>query len=94
MESKRYSIKLRADRTLGLFALLILILLSVLGYKRSLDDNESLLLSLLGEKQRLELNSNGIYGVYEDEKFANFREPPEWLQVKKYLDIDVNDPSI
>lgn len=67
MESKRYSIKLRADRRLGLFALLILILLSVLGYRRSMDDNESLLLSLLGEKQRLELNSNGIYGVYEDE---------------------------
>ena len=29
-----------------------------------------------------------------DGNFANFREPPEWLQVKNYLDIDVNDPSI
>jgi hypothetical protein len=67
MEPKRYSIKLRADRRLGLLALLILILLSILGYRCSLDDNESLFLSLLGEKQCLELNSNGIYGVYEDE---------------------------
>jgi epoxyqueuosine reductase len=28
-----------------------------------------------------------------DGHFANFREPPEWLQVKNYLDIDVNDPG-
>jgi len=29
-----------------------------------------------------------------DGRFANFREPPEWLQVKEYLDIDVSDPTI
>ena len=28
-----------------------------------------------------------------DGRFANFREPPEWLQVKEYLDIDVSDPT-
>jgi epoxyqueuosine reductase len=28
-----------------------------------------------------------------DGNFANFREPPEWLQVKNYLDIDAIDPS-
>ena len=29
-----------------------------------------------------------------DGRFANFREPPEWLQVKNYLDMDVTDPTI
>jgi epoxyqueuosine reductase len=29
-----------------------------------------------------------------DGRFANFREAPEWLQVKNYLDIDVSDPTI
>jgi len=29
-----------------------------------------------------------------DGKFANYREAPEWLQVKNYLDLDVSDPTI
>ena len=29
-----------------------------------------------------------------DGRFANYRQPPEWLQVKEYLDIDVSDPTI
>jgi len=29
-----------------------------------------------------------------DGNFANFREPPEWLAVKNYLDIEATDPSI
>ena len=29
-----------------------------------------------------------------DGRFANYREAPEWLQVKNYLDIDVSDPTI
>ena len=29
-----------------------------------------------------------------DGRFANFREAPDWLQVKKYLDMDVLDPTI
>jgi len=29
-----------------------------------------------------------------DGRFANFRQPPEWLQVKNYLDIEVTDPTI
>jgi hypothetical protein len=28
-----------------------------------------------------------------DGRFANFREPPEWLQVSKYLDIKTPDPT-
>lgn len=28
-----------------------------------------------------------------DGRFANYRQPPEWLQVKEYLDIDVSDPN-
>lgn len=28
-----------------------------------------------------------------DGRFANFREPPEWLDVQKYLDIKVLDPT-
>jgi ferredoxin len=27
-----------------------------------------------------------------DGSFANFREPPEWLQVKNYLDLDIKEP--
>ncbi len=29
-----------------------------------------------------------------DGRFANYREAPEWLQVKNYLDINVSDPTI
>ena len=29
-----------------------------------------------------------------DGHFANYRQPPEWLQVKNYLDIEVSDPTI
>jgi len=29
-----------------------------------------------------------------DGRFANFREPPDWLTVKDYLDMDVLDPTI
>jgi hypothetical protein len=29
-----------------------------------------------------------------DGRFANYREAPEWLKVKNYLDIDVSDPTI
>jgi len=29
-----------------------------------------------------------------DGRFANYREAPEWLQVKNYLDMDVSDPTI
>jgi hypothetical protein len=28
-----------------------------------------------------------------DGRFATYREPAEWLQVKKYLDIEVLDPT-
>jgi len=28
-----------------------------------------------------------------DGSFENFRQPPEWLQVKEYLDINVSDPT-
>jgi len=28
-----------------------------------------------------------------DGSFATFREPPEWLQVKNYLDIDIEEPK-
>lgn len=66
-KQNRYVIKLRADRGLGLAALLILLVLSILGYKHSLNDNESLLLGLIGENQHLRLNANNIYEVYMDE---------------------------
>lgn len=52
---------------MGLGALLILILLSILGNKRSLDDDESLLQSLLKENQHFQLNPNNVFGVFNPE---------------------------
>ena len=28
-----------------------------------------------------------------DGEYANFRQPPEWLEVKNYLDIDAKPPK-
>ena len=28
-----------------------------------------------------------------DGRFANFREPPDWLTAEKYLDIEIIDPT-
>jgi len=62
-----YRVKQRTDRILGLLALLLLILASVLGYNRALSDNETIIQSLLEENQHTQLNSGNIYEVYQDD---------------------------
>jgi NosR/NirI family nitrous oxide reductase transcriptional regulator len=64
---KRVFIKQRVERVLGLVALLILILASILGKKQSINDNESSLLSLLKENHHLQENSNNIYDVFKEQ---------------------------
>jgi len=66
-KQNRYVINLRVDRRLGLLALLVLLVISLLANRRSLNDNEALLLDLIGENQHLRLNSNNIFEVYTNE---------------------------
>lgn len=68
MENKKlsdYRIRLRTDRILGLVALLLLIVASILGYQNSLSDSESVLKGLLEKNQHIRLNSENIYEVYD-----------------------------
>jgi NosR/NirI family transcriptional regulator, nitrous oxide reductase regulator len=70
MKNKKHNknrLKLRTDRILGLVALLLLLIASILGYQRSLSDNEVILQSLLEQNQQFQLNSYNIYEVYQDE---------------------------
>lgn len=66
-KKNRYFIKLRVERVLGFGAILILILLSILGNKRALVNDEPLLQSLLNENQHFQLKPNNIYGVFSNE---------------------------
>jgi len=64
MKQNRYILKQRVERILGLVALLVLVLASILGNKQSSNDNETLLLNLLKQDQHLQVNSNNIYEVF------------------------------
>lgn len=46
------------------------------------------------QKKLFEAPEASEYLPPPDGNFANFREPPKWLQVKEYLDLDVVEPKI
>lgn len=67
------------------------------GFARNLDmaDPTGLVdngLTLM-QKKLFDIPEASEYLPPPDGKYANFHEPPKWLQVKEYLDIDFLDPS-
>ncbi len=46
------------------------------------------------QKKLFEVPEAHEYLPPPDGRFANYREAPEWLQVKNYLDIETSDPSL
>ncbi len=65
--SQAFIKKLKIERILGLLALLILIVASILGYQRSAGNNDDKIVCLLSEHQFTKLNDNNIYEVYSTE---------------------------